>query len=478
MTTRHQSYFRARPNGLPIIFPTLLVPTATMDTSSADYNAVPLQEPSLDDKPSTRELVSTTSRSTTPKRKGCSTTTATFLFVLVLVAGLMVAHVVRTNVYDKGISLATAISYLRPGETAPEWNPSPETSHTKPAAANYYDSDDAMISTSATNQHAVVWNDNKMDAFTMPQSEWRRWLDDHPVLEGQHLRKGTFWRTGCGISMILKFGTSDSDNNHNTPTAFLKYSIAKDKKHYTAEYHHREIMSGYLDRVLGTQVAPPAVGHRFAYAELETSVSTQDEQHVLARSTQCGRTSAEYLDASVMLFLNNVTLSRIDVVEEAARSFDINNNNNNNNNELGQSAIHYAVFHYLAGCMKSTHNHFVYQQKRFIAIDNDRCFTPEAVMNAKHVPAKDYEQFHVWVTILYNTCQFPLPIVEMLEHATNNDNNENDNRLLSRQLQVALQEDPMADQLLKLQPETFDEMDRRAETLMEHIRSCQGRFRE
>ena len=58
----------------------------------------------------------------------------------------------------------------------------------------------------------------------------------------------------------------------------------------------------------------------------------------------------------------------------------------------------YVAFHYVANCMRSSHNHHLMinrqevpstnrQDARWVAVDNDRCFVPEAVAQARHVPS-------------------------------------------------------------------------------------------
>ena len=273
--------------------------------------------------------------------------------------------------------------------------------------------------------------------------------------------------------MRMEFAV-DHDDDQPLVSAFLKYSVSKDKNHYTAEFHHREIISAYLDRLIGTNVVPPAVGHRFWYDDIQETLPGNSEKHVLAKSTRCGRTSTEFLDASVMLYFDNVTLSSKHAVKSAALAYNVSISPKDDN-ELNTSAIHYAIFHYLAGCMKSNHNHFLYRSKRFIAIDNDRCFTPERLINAKSVPHKDFEQFHTWVDVVYESCQFPEHLVERLDRASREGGADDRHHRLSSQLQAALREDPLSDQLLRLHPETFDDVDRRAAKLMEHIRSCRRR---
>jgi len=431
---------------------------------SNDYEPVPLQEQSPHRRQRSSRARSLQSRTT---RKGRRCLFAALLSVVVFVSGAAInfCSMTENKKDDWRVIIAAAISHLHPGETSPEWQPAKvslkEELHQMimDNAASYQESSDGTLH----------WTDEDEDACTLPQSEWRRWLDENPVVEGHHVRKATFGRTGCGVTMRMEFASNDDQQQ---PGAFLKYSVNKDKNHFMAEFHHREIISAYLDRVIGTNVVPPAVGRRLWYEDLEDALPGKSEKRVLAKNTRCGRTSDEFLDASVMLYLDNVTLSTKHAVKKAARAYNVSSQMDDH--ELNTNAIHYAIFHYLAGCMKSDHNHFLYRNKRFVAIDNDRCFTPERLIYAKGVPHKYFEQFHAWVDVLYESCQFPEHLVERLDNATS-EGGADDRHRLSSHLKAALQEDPLSDQLLRLQPESFDDLDRRAAKLMEHIRSCQRR---
>lgn len=438
-----------------------------MTTNDIDYEAVPLREQSPHERPQLSSSRAKLFRIVTTKKR-------LPLFVVVLSVGIFVSAAINfcSMTEDQKdhlrVTAAAVISYLHPGEISPEWKPA-KISLKEELHQMILDNSPAYKPKSSD---AVHWT-GEGDPLMLPQSEWRRWLDENPVVEGRQIRQATFRRRGCGVTMRMAFAAA-ADDDQQLVSAFLKYTFTQNSNHYTAEFHHREIISAYLDRVIGTNVVPPAVGHRFWYDDIQEALPGNSEKKLLAKNTHCGRTSEEFLDASVMLYLDKVTLSAKHVVKSAAQAYNVSINPKDDS-ELNTSAIHYAIFHYLAGCMKSDHNHFLYRSKRFIAIDNDRCFTPERLINAKGVPHKDFEQFHTWVDVLYESCQFPEHFVERLDHATREGGADDPQHRLSSQLQAALREDPLSDQLLRLQPETFDDLDRRAAKLMEHIRSCRRR---
>lgn len=142
-----------------------------------------------------------------------------------------------------------------------------------------------------------------------------------------------------------------------------------------------------------------------------------------------------------------------------------------------ESAIRYAVFHYLGHCFKSPHNHFAHyysaaadhQLQFFVAIDNDRCLTPETVKSPPW-----------WKKLVFDICHFPRDLVHNILQAANmlqplagdDDFQERESKTVSERLVEALQGDPLSGELLASQPEAFVEIDHRVRELANHMKHC------
>ena len=297
------------------------------------------------------------------------------------------------------------------------------------------------------------------DALFLPQNHWRNWLSARFLQESTHLKKATLY-TGCGLSMRMNFSSS------NWQSAYFKLAISEDMLSFWAESHLREIKAGYLDRLLGTGVVAPCVGKRFNYETVKESiVGGSVQQQILDNNTLCLPDSGD-LTGAVSLFMRGAEEgSKKDVFSAA---FAYREKVQQFNGTRFTSAISYAVFHYLAGCMKSDHNHFRVNNTRFVAIDNDRCFTPEHLINRPGISNYEFNIFHLWEVLVFATCHFPSKVVAFLEEATS----DNNNTVLSEKFVVALSEDALAEELLSSQPEAFSDMDNRATRLVQHIRAC------
>ena len=139
--------------------------------------------------------------------------------------------------------------------------------------------------------------------------------------------------------------------------------------------------------------------------------------------------------------------------------------------------------HYLCACMKSKFNFFYYKPaNRYVAIDNDRCFTPEAVINSPRAVEDKMNRITVWKNLTYElACHLPSKLQQLLLSTTTTTTSVNTDRgddghvssLLSNRLIEALKGDVLGDQLIASQPEAFEELDRRVYELATHIkRNC------
>ena len=64
--------------------------------------------------------------------------------------------------------------------------------------------------------------------------------------------------------------------------------------------------------------------------------------------------------------------------------------------------------------MKSKHTHFIYwAQNRFMAIDNDRCLTPQAISHDPNVPKEHAQRVKQWEDLVFQICDFPAHFLAM-----------------------------------------------------------------
>ena len=308
------------------------------------------------------------------------------------------------------------------------------------------------------------------EMYQLAPKTWRQWLSGHSVFGIRKLRTASLYTTGCGISMKVDFRSNATASTKLAASkiqhsAYFKHSTT-DMSHYDAESHLREIKAYYLDRLLETNVVLPCVGH-VLYRDSSLTMLTREQQVYVDKHTKCAASQDdEGISGSLMLWLDGIKqIPHKKIIEIALAPPKTASNTSN-------SALHYAIFHYVGGCMKSDHNHFYYknQEKRqihFTAIDNDRCFTPEAIsFNKTVVPKYHRERLRQWERMLFQDdsagalCQNPVAKSLMSQRGR---------PLLSQQLQQELGKDSLATQLLASQPETFGEMDSRVAKLVEHL---------
>ena len=275
--------------------------------------------------------------------------------------------------------------------------------------------------------------------------------------------------------------------------------------HYDAESHLREIKAFYLDRILGTGVVPPCVGYRLdrrhvleddetwaVVPKLLACTRKNGNENATATATAAGEgRGEETYEGSIMLWTDGLRGVKKGKIAEGARllpSADYDGGNSTQEDYLleeHRSATNYAIFHYLAACMKSDHNHFAYGKKgwshgpspgvrnlgqRYVAIDNDRCMTPEAIYNNRKVPREHYDRIRLWEGLVFETvCRVQhhrLPVMRVVREAAAGGGG---GRLVSSRLVKALGDDALSNELTSSQPEAFAEIDRRINKLNEHI---------
>ena len=209
------------------------------------------------------------------------------------------------------------------------------------------------------NKTTIDWRDEMLPLSSSPSLSFNI----------SNIRKATYTRDykGCGVSMKIKFNDDTSTSTSTSPdtsaslsssqqtsAAFFKLQISENNTHYDAETHLREILASYLDTLLQTNVVPPCIGYRLPINEKKTKNIDQDMKNQLISFTSCSNNTSDtdndtslILDGSLMMHVPNITQIRRGY-EIAYMAY----------KEFHPIAIKYAIFLYVAGCVKSRHNHF------------------------------------------------------------------------------------------------------------------------
>ena len=370
-----------------------------------------------------------------------------------------------------------------------------------------------------TNIYAKIENNGLHNDDIMPK-DWRQWLDFHShgsddtvitIDKVEPTSVHADW--GCGISIRVHFEpnteTTTTATTATTSTkAFFKASYA-DMSHYDAESHLREIKAFYLDRILRTNVVLPCVGYHFHRPQHHHQQQDNNNWAIIHNNLKCiSNDSNQYntsddnvttVEGSMMLWLNGLREVDKEKIVKIARPFDINNysvGGLKERRERQQSAMNYAIFHYLGACMKSEHNHFLYSYhknknhssvdgdddddvliRRNIAIDNDRCMTPKSIhSNRDIVPELHFNRIKLWEKLVFErVCEmsnnYRLPVLQVVQQAAAQKGSTiNKSSLISSRLIEALKEDVLSHELAMSQPETFYEIDERINKLGEYMR--------
>ena len=246
--------------------------------------------------------------------------------------------------------------------------------------------------------------------------DWRSWLASHKNMNTTDLSiqkeeatsQHTDW--GCGVSIRLLFEPKPTRSLPipSFTKAFFKASHA-DMSHYDAESHLREIKAYYLDRILETNVVLPCIGYHLDRVQ----ITDKNEWAVIEKNTECVRSNnnnkansngeaknktKSTVEGSMMLWMNDLeSIARENIVKSSKVS------NSSEYHPEQESAMNYAIFHYLGACMKSEHNHFHHTKKRtYVAIDNDRCLTPKVIFsNRDVVPDLHFNRIQLWKDLVY-----------------------------------------------------------------------------
>jgi hypothetical protein len=330
----------------------------------------------------------------------------------------------------------------------------------------------AVVTTSSSSGSASIFNN-------ITTIEWRDEMQSlsSPSLsyDISNIRKATYKShcKGCGVSMMIKFNDTFSEKSSSkTAEAFFKLQISENNTHYDAESHVREILASYLDTVLKTNVVPPCIGYTLEINENKKNID-QDTKNKIYNYTSCStntnNTSTLLLDGSLMMYVPNVT--QIWRGYEIAYTAYV---------KQRQNAIRYSIFLYLAGCVKSRHNHFgirhsghhTMNNTDYVAIDNDRCFAPQLAYN--HIPLKestddDRERFYMWEKLVLTAipCQaLPADIINNLKTTSATAT------VSSRLIEVSSNDVLWPTMKSFFTPTIYKELDERVENLLQRYDQC------
>lgn len=323
-----------------------------------------------------------------------------------------------------------------------------------------------------------VWQEK----LRVTPEEWQEWLLTSAISKGVKKFDTDISESGCGVSAKVRFNTTTS----KPLSGFFKYNDEAKGflYHIDAESHFQEIKAAHFDKILQTNIVPPVVGYEFKPFETLRAERSKTElnQHMTCRSKSNNSfRNTGIIRGSMMLWVDGVAAieDRNEIVKAALLKQD-------------ENAIRYAVFHYLAACGKTDHNHFSLctggesddcsdseASKFYVALDNDRCFQPTRVQEYIPGPMQEYSERHykksynnrlaIWKYVAFNTCAFPRDLAGIIL-----DTAEGKLPPISKRLQNSLQMDILADDILALHPESYHEIDERVRALAMHIRGCKA----
>ncbi|KAL3902269.1 MAG: hypothetical protein SGILL_010881 [Bacillariaceae sp.] len=239
---------------------------------------------------------------------------------------------------------------------------------------------------------------------------------------------------GCGVS--FKVAMDDGRSEY-----FFKSQSAANISHFDAESHLQEVAACQLSTsVLHWDVVPTCRGFRLYERDLQHVHEPENDTRRRAKfrvkdifrlgscNLQKDSDGAPFLSGSLMDWskkpLQQVTSQTI---VAAAATSDGTNATSGSTLNLTYSAVEYATFHYLGACMKSDHNHFATMNDggprrkkfptKFVAIDNDRCFTLRGISSNTNVPQVHRERISLWEDMVLRQIpchNFPDSVVERI----------------------------------------------------------------
>jgi len=307
-------------------------------------------------------------------------------------------------------------------------------------------------------------------------SDWRGWLASHngtTELNIQQIKKSSVqhhleW--GCGVSIPFLFETHQQPQSPipSFNKTFFK-AAHMDMSYVDGESHLREIKAYYLDQILQTNVVLPCSGYRLYHSQIVDA----DKWKAIENFIECvGKKNKTVVEGSMMLWMNDLnTIPKEKISEKISKEI----YSSEDQQDERQSAMNYAIFHYIGACFKSPHNHFVHNgvsHKTYVAIDNDRCITPKAV--STNSSKWDTNKFAFWEKLVYKQIchvqHHQYPVVQVVLDATTSLSTKKRTTKISSRLWEDVQLDELSSVLVETEPETFLEIDERVNTLAEYIR--------
>ena len=189
-------------------------------------------------------------------------------------------------------------------------------------------------------------------------------------------RRGT---GGCGFGVKVQVTTNRSDygpfaanllqqdDRRPAELAFFKAQVGdgRDPYNFRGEFHIKEIVSSYLDTLLGTHVVPPCVGfqmpldlvvEQYPKALCDARCILED---VGGTSRDCPNETEAMAIRSTVATVGGSLMRWVDGDLEEIKEYKVQDSvTDPTSSSLHESAIRYAIFYYIAGCLKTVHNHF------------------------------------------------------------------------------------------------------------------------
>ena len=213
----------------------------------------------------------------------------------------------------------------------------------------------------------------------------------------------------CGVSF-----QADAVSRTMRSSIFAKVAVASPDWH-DGEMHVREILSYFLDRLLGTFVVPPIAGRLVPLANVSRAAEPQSAQ-LIGAGTQCDRIDAAKLASAVA----GTKRERRRRLAQSGAPFGtaliqwVPHVHNVPSFSRAHNWAHFVVFQYVAGCMRSGHNFFLatgaaagaggVAKQWWLSIDNDRCFTSNAVALAAETPPEKMLRVTRWSKEVFDDC--------------------------------------------------------------------------
>ena len=264
----------------------------------------------------------------------------------------------------------------------------------------------------------------------------------------------------CGVSF-----QADAVSTLMRSSIFVKVAVASPDWH-DGEMHVREVLSYFLDRLLGTFVVPPIAGRVVPLANI-TRAAGGNNAKLIGAGVKCAAIDpaafARAASAPRRLREKRRRLQGGESSFGAALIQWVPHTSNVPGFSRTHNWAHYVIFQYVGGCMRSEHNYFVATQggtthdplkpdgakQWWISIDNDRCFTAKSVALASETPVDKKKRWTHWESEVLADCTAVKAVPMVLWRLRRNADS------IMEQFPLELEQDELAPLLLRFMRTPF-----------------------